>query len=424
MKKTLSIFIVLIYIGFGMLLSGCATKPVSIVKTAFEISTDVTQHIEVLGNPYLEKYPDKRQTYARNIWDMCAFKNELLIGGGNSSNIGPARNAGPVPVIAYSPATRKFRTVLTVDDEQIDVFCIMDGDVYIPGHDPKESWKWGNFYRLEKDGAWHKYRNIPNGIHNYDMAMLDGVLFAGLGTRKGAAVAISRDRGTTWSEAFVPNGRIYSFLVFKDKVYATAFIPGKRALAFYKKRGLKATTGFYQYDGKNGFQTRNDLTKNRVFPGIVLNSNVNLKITRSVSFKGSVAYIGAYCHNDHQFMPFGAFIAKSLKKGKVSVHPVPLPSNSRVWDILYDKDTLYVLTDSPLSRGTTVRVLSSPDGERWTEVMHFSSKTFARSFALLNGDFYFGFGCELSDPRKQPNEELPPETGQILRVREKSWKQK
>ena len=93
----------LFYIGFGMLLSGCATKPVSIVKTAFEISTDVTQHIEVLGNPYLEKYPDKRQTYARNIWDMCAFKNELLIGGGNSSNIGPARNAGPVPVIAYSP---------------------------------------------------------------------------------------------------------------------------------------------------------------------------------------------------------------------------------------------------------------------------------------------------------------------------------
>ena len=142
------------------------------------------------------------------------------------------------------PATRKFRTVLTVDDEQIDVFCIMDGDVYIPGHDPKESWKWGNFYRLEKDGAWHKYRNIPNGIHNYDMAMLDGVLFAGLGTRKGAAVAISRDRGTTWSEAFVPNGRIYSFLVFKDEVYATAFIPGKRALAFYKKRGLKATNRF------------------------------------------------------------------------------------------------------------------------------------------------------------------------------------
>jgi len=67
--------------------------------------------------------------------------------------------------------------------------------------------------------------------------------------------------------------------------------------------------GVYQYDGNGGFQTRNDLGPTRFLPGAIVKTNADARIARSVSFKDHAAYVGAYCHNDHQFMPFGAFIA-------------------------------------------------------------------------------------------------------------------
>jgi hypothetical protein len=42
-------------------------------------------------------------------------------------------------------------------------------------------------------------------------------------------------------------------------------------------------------------------------------------------------------------------------------------------------------------------------------VLRFQEPTFARSFEILNGDFYFGLGCDISP--------LPAETGSILRIR-------
>jgi len=107
--------------------------------------------------------------------------------------------------------------------------------------------------------------------------------------------------------------------------------------------------------------------------------------------------------------------------GNVSIRQVPLPKDSRAWDLLCDGDTLYVLLDSPDAGGTTVRVTASTDGVQWAEILHFRSKAFARSFALLEGDFYFGLGCEVSDPEKWTMEEVLPETGQILRVKRPFW---
>jgi hypothetical protein len=371
-----------------------------------EASVDVTDNIEVLGNPHKygkAKYSRGPRIYARNVWDMCACDGELLIGAGNSSNIGPATNAGPVPLIAYRPSNGEFRTVFTVDDEQIDVFRVIDGKVYLPGHDPRESWEFGSFYRREESGVWHKYRNIPSGIHNYDMTSFGGVLFAGLGTEKGAAVAVSMDSGNTWTNVLIHGSRLYAFLTVRQQLYATT----------------SRSFGIYQYDGMGGFRPRNDIGRQQLFPGFT--ASADIRIVRSVSFKDSAAYVGAYCHNDHQFMPFGAFVAKSLNEGSVSVLPVPLTPGSRAWDLLYDGDTLYVLSDCPDSEGTTVRVAATTDGVHWVEILHFRSTAFARSFALLDGDFYFGLGCEVADPEKWSKEELLPETGQIERVKKAFW---
>lgn len=49
----------------------------------------------------------------------------------------------------------------------------------------------------------------------------------------------------------------------------------------------------------------------------------------------------------------------------------------------------------------------------WDELFYFKSISFARSFELLNGDFYFGIGCEIDDPKNWHQNELAPNTGNI-----------
>jgi hypothetical protein len=112
---------------------------------------DVSQQVKYVGNPYSTDQKYKERIYARNIWDMIAFHDKLYLGAGNSSNTGPSPNAGPVPIISYNPATNSFESVFTTSEEQIDIFYIFDNKLYIPGHDPRESWELGNLY-LSDDG--------------------------------------------------------------------------------------------------------------------------------------------------------------------------------------------------------------------------------------------------------------------------------
>jgi hypothetical protein len=55
-----------------------------------------------------------------------------------------------------------------------------------------------------------------------------------------------------------------------------------------------------------------------------------------------------------------------------------------------------------------VHVFATRDLVNFSEVCFFDTETFARSFELVDGDFYFGLGC---DP-----ELLHPHTGRILKV--------
>lgn len=390
---------------------------------AADTSVDVTRHVEVLGVPYQTRYTGGPSIYARNIWDLCPFRGELLIGGGNSSNEGPASNAGPVPVMTFSPATGKFQSVFTVSDEQIDGFRVLGGKVYIPGHDPQESWALGNFYRLEENGKWQKYRNIPNGIHNYDMAMLDGVLFAGLGTQKGAMVAVSKDQGKTWTNVPAPGGRVYSLMVAGGEVYAGGMLPSDAMMQFFRQHPERLPpAGISQYDKKGAFRARDDLTPAVIFPQTTAKSNQGCKITRTGAFKGHGVYLGAACHNDHQFIPFGAYVATSLVRGRVAIHRIGLPADARPWDLFGTDEMLYVVWERPGPGGTQVHVSASRDGLAWTDLFHFQSKTFARAVAIMDDDFYFGLGCEVKDSQKWTQPELLAETGQLLRVKKPFWK--
>ncbi|MFD1952874.1 hypothetical protein ACFSL6_01455 [Paenibacillus thailandensis] len=206
-------------------------RPDTSASTA-SVSKDVTAKVEYVGNPFSDK-----PAYARNVWDMQLFDNKIYIGHGNSSNSEPAPNAGPIPIVYYDLDTRKFvkpkvttynnakqsKKIMkqAADEEQIDLYKVLNGSIYIPGHDASgENWDFGNFYKLEKDG-WKKYRNIPNAIHVYDMAYYQGKLFAAISS-DGAEVLRSDDGGKSWkSIGYTSEGaRAYTFFTLQNKLYA------------------------------------------------------------------------------------------------------------------------------------------------------------------------------------------------------------
>ena len=63
-----------------------------------------------------------------------------------------------------------------------------------------------------------------------------------------------------------------------------------------------------------------------------------------------------------------------------------------------------------------MRVLETCDFKTSKEVLRFETPTFARSFDLLGGDFYFGLGCEI-DKHLWSKKDLHPATGEIFRVK-------
>ena len=127
-------------------------------------------------------------------------------------------------------------------------YYVFDGELYLPGHDPRESWELGNLYRLAIGKKWHKLRTIPHAIHTYALAFDKGILYAGLGstTRQGkpiSSVAASTDTGLSWHWSPLSGRRIHAFLHVAGRLYATDVYPPqpKKRITTYEIRGPETT---------------------------------------------------------------------------------------------------------------------------------------------------------------------------------------
>jgi hypothetical protein len=383
-------------------------------SSAFAGYTVNISDIENLGSPFAKRYAKGEEVYARNIWDMQLYDGLIFLGAGNSSNQGPARNAGPVPIIFFDPEKGKFIREGIVNEEQIDLYCIINNRLYIPGHDPTESWALGNFYKRLDTGYWVKYRNIPKALHSYAMVLHNQKLFLGLGTKKGAAISVSDNNGKTWQNIPAGSNRVYSFLQVGRNLYATKKIKRK---SYYEKNNY---TGILEFREPDRLVPRPDLTDRVMFPGIRFTNWRPKKIVRTTPVGDKAIYIGAFTHNDHQYDPFGVFIVSSLDKNNVEIDRVDLPEQSRPWDILVRDSYIYILLSRKIdNRSVEIAVMRSAvsDLHRWKNLLKFTNSTFARSFEILNGDFYFGLGSEIKDSKNWQRDELNPYTGTILRIR-------
>ena len=296
----------------------CVATALTWDKEAGEKDMTVPQ-LRYLGNPF-KPWPAVSidQRYARNVWDMQLWGDKIYLGYGNSSNIGPAPNAGPVRVITYHPQSECFETEFIVDDEQIDRYRVSGDQLFIPGHDPLDPWDLGNFYYLTQDG-WEKVRTIPLAIHTYDILKYQDALYAALGTTHGGAVARSTDSGATWESFLLPKAkRAYELFMLGEELYVHT----------YRKGGL------YRYHG-DGF----DRLQVDLFPSS--QHGPRPMLVRSVLFKEVLLYIGADNVNDHQWEPFAAYQAETIDAAR----QLDLPQQNLPYDILVRGGTAYILTN-------------------------------------------------------------------------------
>lgn len=367
---------------------------------------DVTSKMENLGIPYAQRFADKAYNnsgcYARNVWALKAFEGRLYIGAGNSSNGGPASNAGPVPVISYSPKTKKFETEWTVPDEQIDIFHVLGkGDLYIPGHDPKEDWSLGNLYRraakAKGDKAWEKLRTLPDGVHCYDCDEFDGKIIAcGYGTYE------SSDNGKTFSHK---NGsRYYSLFRFPKSIYAMGVASPEGTGRFKGKDGKERQFKRPAYFAVSRKQTGKDFEicqgakSDNAFPDTPELKTEQLKACRPSAIKDRLVYIGGIVHNDHQIQPLAAYTAVD-GPSMFKAERVKLPEGAVPWYTASVGKKVLILwaTKGGRKQPYVNHVSSSTDGVKFTEEFSFEAPTFARSMEYLDGCLYFGLGTEIKE---------------------------
>ncbi len=78
---------------------------------------------------------------------------------------------------------------------------------------------------------------------------------------------------------------------------------------------------------------------------------------------------------------------------------------------------VYILCYSEIDERIAVMYAKRDTLDRWKELFYFESESFARSFELLNDDFYFGIGSEIENVKNWHQYEISPDMGNILRIK-------
>ncbi len=110
-----------------------------------------------------------------SVWDLKLFENCLYIGAGDYD-----KNYTVGVAYRYNLSLEEWEQCGVIPDEQISRFLEIDNTLFLPGIDPTESWSFGNYYVLE-NGSFVTKRDIPGGIHCFDIVDFEGKYFFGVG---------------------------------------------------------------------------------------------------------------------------------------------------------------------------------------------------------------------------------------------------
>jgi hypothetical protein len=375
---------------------------------------DVTSRLELLGNPTEGQYSTR--PYAQNVWDMQRFGNRIYLGSGNSSNLGPDRNAGRVHVHSYDTVSNQFKDEFATNEEQIERYVPLQNQLCIPGHDPLRSTPASIYCLSDMGTTWQRIG--VEGIHIYDLAEYDDRIWVGRGTLAYQANAAATsdvtsflNRTPAWSYRTVPATGPQAWRIYN------LFTLGETLIASSEPGLFTSQIGLFSYNASTD-QWLPLSNAALLFPGAPPTvPQKKYTIRREATLNGTLVYIGASVYNDHQSYPFGLYRAK--KTGGAT--QIPLETGFWPTDVMVRDGLALVLAarlDAP-DRFTN-RVYQSTDLVTWRPVFDFVRPSFARSFEWANGDFYFGMGIEWSDESQTANYTYigaPTESGNIYRLR-------
>lgn len=381
---------------------------------------DVTGHVELLGNPAAWRFPDAAWAYVRNVWDLEVFDGRLYLGYGNSNNEGFGSNVGPIEAWYFDASTGSFAYDIVLEEEQIDQYVVIDGDLYVPGHDPTDSPGTGYVHRLH-NGAWEHLPITPHVLHVYDVTWYQGRYFAalGVGNFDGRVVGVSDD-GQMWRIAQLPSPasegvyRAWEFFQIAYDLYLSTISQftlerTEDAAGNVGNRIVALSPAIYRIEveanGTLSF-TNPDVDFFGGWHTPSLGDNyISARVARAVAFGNYTVYLGVETVSDHNWKPFALLAADAA----LNIRTLDVGEGAVPWDVLVDNTVLYALTARPHSDGRQiVEVRATCDLQTWRSVLQFEARTYSRSFALYNGDFYFGQGTD--------HEPLVPQSGNILRV--------
>lgn len=358
--------------------------------------TDVTERVEDLGIPFSVK------GYARNIWDMQVYSNKIYLGHGNSQNYGPNAYEGPIPIYCYDILRQTFVKEYVTSEDQLSNYKIIDGQLYLPGLDSRESWDYGNFYKLS-EGSWEKYRNIPKAIHVYDMAIANGILYTVTGSDDDNVLYRSGNYGKTWSPITLNtdppywplSNRMYTLINFRNKVYAIDVV----FLASGDSYRNKAVV----IDGTKVSTIK--IYRDKILPETQIPYKY-YRLDRATSAIGKMAYISQKYDYNNSWISEALYFSEDINRAEKAVFP---ESGAIPTDMAVRDKFLYVLAYIKISETVYTNIVYKTENYKgWTEVLRFDFDTFARSFEEAYGSFYFGMGCY--------TERIPDSVGKILKV--------
>lgn len=339
-----------------------------------------------LGNPQAKRYEVGR--VAACPWDIVLWQGKLYVGGGD---YGP--NDGPVDVWCYDTEAGDWSLSATLPDEEIGRFITVEDTLLAPGTDPRGEWDLGNYYVLES-GEWKTVRRLPGGVHNFDIAAHDGMLFFGLGVVPGGMpVACSMDGGRTFSDVpMYKNGelldtsgyktvRVYDFFQQGDCLYA--------ALICTKTEEMALTFELYRYE-------QGSLVYDNTWYGKLRQKRiVNNIVTAKAQLGDKLFFTTGYLYVTENMSDFVR---------------VAFPGDATVYDLCVVDGVLYALCGREESDGKyTVSVWKNHRGgnTQFTRALCFTYDAPPLSLATDGQSFYIGMG-----DGKQPNDK----NGMVLMI--------
>lgn len=332
------------------------------------------------------------ESLANSAWDIKVWDGQVFRAAGDYD-----KNAGVVPILAFDIESGRWKSYGNMSDQAIHSFEEINGTLYAPGIDPVGSWELGNFYYL-KDGKWKTMRNLPNGIHNFDMIEFDSKIFAGVGTEDtDDTVAVSTDGGVSWT--YVPlykDGKRFDTSDYKwTRTYEFARYNGQLYALVSFQMGIGSSYMLFRYeDGKMVWVTDQ---VNTLLGGI----SVGRK-----HWNGEFEFDGA-C-----YLTAGALYAIRDFSKQENYEKIEMPNQERVADAFLRDGVIYTLTSkqNTKTREYNVVIYKSTTGKTgsFTPVADFTYPVHPISFDTDGNHFYVGMGY---------NYYAKDKSGMVLRVK-------